>query len=244
MSQAIVLLHYFSGSSESWKFVARCLPNNQEIVTLDLPGFGQSPMIANPSIRGYSTWVWQQLKNLGSERFVLIGHSMGGKIAMDMAAMQSSKHGDSQRHRGLQSVGLIAPSPATREPMPKSKKDELESTHPSVAAAENMIDDSAVMPLSNGRRALAVQTNMQSHQQAWRWWLREGMEHSIAKEASRIDVPVSVLASEDDPVIPMANLERDVIDIIPDSRLTRVRDAGHLMPLEDERLVAEWIANL
>ncbi|KAA1261184.1 Dihydrolipoyllysine-residue acetyltransferase component of acetoin cleaving system [Rubripirellula obstinata] len=244
MTQTIVLLHYFSGSSESWRYVARCLPADRKVVTLDLPGFGQSPMIANPSIRGYSTWVWQQLKHLGIERFVLIGHSMGGKIAMDMAAMQSSQPGDSQRHSGLQRLGLIAPSPATCEPMPESKKDELESTHPSAAAAENMVDDSAISRLSMDRRDLAVQTNLQSHRQAWRWWLREGMEHSIAKEASQIDVPVSVLASDDDPVIPMANLERDVIGIIPDSRLTRVRDVGHLMPLEDERLVADWIANL
>lgn len=244
MTRTIVLLHYFSGSSESWRYVTRCLPSNWEVVALDLPGFGRSPMIANPSIRGYSKWVWQQINDLEVEQFVLVGHSMGGKIAMSMASMQSSQSGDSGQHNGLKRLGLIAPSPATREPMPKSKKDELASNHPSIAAAENMIDDSAVTSLSNDRRTLAVQTNLQSHRQAWCWWLRDGMEHSIANEVARIDVPVAVLASEDDPVIPIANIQRDVVDKVPNCKLTQVRDVGHLMPLEDEHLVADWVATL
>jgi len=163
---------------------------------------------------------------------------------MDMASMQSSASTEVPRTCRLQGLGLIAPSPATREPMPESKKDKLEATHPSVTAAQEMIDESAVIPLSERRRLLAVQTNLMTESTAWRWWLRKGMDHSIATAASTIDVPVAILASEDDPVIPIANIRRDVVNRVPRASLTVVSSVGHLMPMEDERLVADWIVGL
>lgn len=70
------------------------------------------------------------------------------------------------------------------------------------------------------------------------------MEHSLADQAKPIDVPTHVLASDDDPVIPMQAIENDVVGLIPDANLTRVNGIGHLMPLENERLVADGIEGL
>ena len=86
-----------------------------------------------------------------------------------------------------------------------------------------------------------MKTNLQSNETAWRWWLRDGMEQSIASRVSPIQIPVNVLGSRQDPVIPIDVIQSDVIDLIQPSTLTKVSGVGHLMPLEDEGMVADWI---
>jgi pimeloyl-ACP methyl ester carboxylesterase len=229
----LVFLHYFSGSAASWQWVTEALKQSYHCVALDLPGFGDAPPLEEPSLKSYSTFVQNLIAQLGIGRFVLIGHSMGSKIALQVAAdMQSD---------GLEHVILIAPSPPTQEPMPDEERQRMLSDHTSQENAAKTVEGASHKPLPELRHAVAVQTHVKADDTAWRWWLLKGMNHSIADQMERIRVPVTVVASKDDPVIPYEKIQQDITNLLPNATLIEMHDVGHLIPLEAPSQVAQYV---
>jgi pimeloyl-ACP methyl ester carboxylesterase len=81
----LVLLHGFCEDSSVWSAL---LPMLQNVPTLcvDLPGFGQSDLPAAPTVRAYATAVLRVLDAENLPRSVLVGHSLGGYVALECAA--------------------------------------------------------------------------------------------------------------------------------------------------------------
>ena len=231
--ETIVFLHYFGGAASSWKWVAGRLSNRFRCVCINLPGFGCRAGLSSPGLISYVESIRQTLAEHDVRRCRLVGHSMGGKIAMAMAASDTDDL--------IERVLLIAPSPATFEPMIDQDKDEMERSHPSPASALANIHAARVRELPRSRIDLAIKTNMLSQPDVWSWWLRNGMNEDISEQAAKIRVSVSVLASIDDTVMPIGSIRRDVVEKIPGATCTQVDGIGHLMPLEDDGLVADWI---
>ncbi|MDJ0992644.1 MAG: alpha/beta hydrolase [Dinoroseobacter sp.] len=81
----LVFVHGFMGGSDQWKLQAP-LADTRELICVDLPGFGRNAHLAPVStIRDFAEWVLQELSSQGVETFDLLGHSMGGMIAQEMA---------------------------------------------------------------------------------------------------------------------------------------------------------------
>ncbi|MGF1494943.1 MAG: alpha/beta fold hydrolase [Microcoleaceae cyanobacterium] len=224
----LVFLHYFGGAAQSWKWVAEGMPNHRSI-TMDLPGFGGTTAPEKPSIQYYSEAVCQTLASLNIEEYILIGHSMGGKIALQAALLAD---------KPPQKVVLVAPSPPTTEPMPQEEKERMLNNHPSEENAKITIKNATQKPLNNEQYDLAIKTHIDVDQKVWRWWLLDGMNHSIADQVSQLRIPVTVIASKDDPVIPYNVIQSDVTNIIPSAKLITTQNVGHLIPLE----AAGWLA--
>lgn len=229
----LVFLHYFGGAAMSWKWVIQHLQNDFRCIAIDLPGFGKCPPLENPSLEDYGKYLLQALTELDFHNFVLIGHSMGGKIALQIALNASQNT--------LQQIILIAPSPPTIEPMPEEEKRRLLENHPGEQNAMTTVNSATRIPLPEDRRSLALQTHMQAADSAWRWWLQTGMQHSIADDLDQIHVPVTAIASADDPVIPFNTIQHDVVELVPHLRLIKLNGVGHLMPLEVPEKIAEII---
>lgn len=81
----LVLLHGFCEDSSVW---SELLPHLSGVPTLclDLPGFGAAPLPAEPSMEIYARSVRDALDAAGLEKCVLVGHSMGGYVALEFAA--------------------------------------------------------------------------------------------------------------------------------------------------------------
>ncbi|MGF1514194.1 MAG: alpha/beta fold hydrolase [Elainellaceae cyanobacterium] len=227
--KAIVFLHYFGGAAESWRWVAEQL-SGYRCVALNLPGFGGTSAPEQPSIQQYAQAVAAELDRLSIRDYVLVGHSMGGKIALQTAASSAAPP---------QQVVLVAPSPPTQEPMPEAEKQRLLDNHPSRDNAETTLSNAARRELTNEQREVAIQTHMNIEDGPWRWWLREGMNHSIADQMAQLSMPVTVLASKDDPVIDYDLVQSDVLAVIPGSKLVAIAGVGHLIPLE----APDWVAD-
>jgi pimeloyl-ACP methyl ester carboxylesterase len=83
----VILLHGFPLSAEIWSPVRPALEDVARLVTPDLPGFGRSAKPASGyAMDEMAECVVRLADVLGLERFVLGGHSMGGYVAMRVAA--------------------------------------------------------------------------------------------------------------------------------------------------------------
>jgi len=82
----VVLLHGFCEDQSIWQdFLADLTDSECRVVTIDLPGFGNSEPLAAPEIADYALAVHAVVTELGLPPFVLIGHSMGGYTALAFA---------------------------------------------------------------------------------------------------------------------------------------------------------------
>ena len=82
--QSVVLLHGYCEDKQMWDHFIPLLPA-AKYITIDLPGFGNSEVIPNISIKKMAEIVFQVLKELDIEKTILIGHSMGGYISLAFA---------------------------------------------------------------------------------------------------------------------------------------------------------------
>ena len=86
---ALVFLHGFMESSTMWDYVSlQTLPNQQ--IFIDLPGHGQSDLLTgdgDPSMQQMAEHVSEVLSDLGIEQFDVVGHSMGGYVALELKQM-------------------------------------------------------------------------------------------------------------------------------------------------------------
>ena len=81
----LLLIHGIAGSLENWQAVIAPLARQYTVVAPDLPGHGGSaPSAGDYSLGALATGLRDLLIALGHERATLIGHSLGGGIAMQL----------------------------------------------------------------------------------------------------------------------------------------------------------------
>jgi len=86
--RVIVLLHGFLGSSKIWNAFVKTLSKRYRIITIDLPGHGETPAIGYyHSMEILAQCVKAVLDNAKVRRYVLAGHSMGGYVALAFAEL-------------------------------------------------------------------------------------------------------------------------------------------------------------
>jgi pimeloyl-ACP methyl ester carboxylesterase len=86
IGQPVVFVHGLSGSWPNWLEQLSVLAKDHRVLTLDLPGFGHSPMPAGEiSIPGYARLLDRVLAQRGIDAAAVVGNSMGGFIAAELA---------------------------------------------------------------------------------------------------------------------------------------------------------------
>lgn len=232
--EILVFLHYFGGAGESWNWVIEKLSGEYQCIPITLPGFGGSTPLDKPSIENYAQYIQKELDSREITKYTLIGHSMGGKIALQIASVATQDT--------VQQLILIAPSPPTFEPTPEKEKERM-LHHTDAGVAEKLVKSAVKKDLSKEQYALALKTQLSTDPATWRWWILDGMNHSIAEKIHHLSIPVTVLASENDPVITTQLINNQVIPYINNAELISTKGIGHLSPMEDPAWIAEKISN-
>jgi pimeloyl-ACP methyl ester carboxylesterase len=81
----LILLHGLFGSARNWGAVQKALAGDYRVVALDLRNHGASPHAPGMDYAVQAADVAESMTELGIERAVVLGHSMGGKAAMMLA---------------------------------------------------------------------------------------------------------------------------------------------------------------
>lgn len=98
----VLLLHGFGGDLDNWLFNADALAEAATVYTLDLPGHGQSTKtIGDPTVAGLARAVVSFMDAVKIDKAHLVGHSLGGAVAMDVARASKSR---------VRSLALISPA--------------------------------------------------------------------------------------------------------------------------------------
>lgn len=86
--RVIVLIHGFLGSHEIWSEFVKKLSKRYRIITIDLPGHGQTPALGYyHSMELLAQSVKAVLNKAGVRRYVVVGHSMGGYASLAFAEL-------------------------------------------------------------------------------------------------------------------------------------------------------------
>ena len=241
----VVLLHGLGGSARSWDGVVALRPAGLRLLSLDLPGHGAEAGDPRLSLDGLQAAVADALVPLGARPWLLVGHSMGGKVAALLTAAAERTADPVAPPAG---VLLVDPSPPSPEPMAAQRRARMLgwwSDGPiGRADAEEYVDANCSSPLPADARDLAIQQVRRSAGDAWRAWLTGGSLEDRGAEVGRLRTPAVVLAGESDEDLGLDAQRRLVLPHWGDAVLEPVAGAAHFVPQERPDAVAEAIVRL
>lgn len=230
----VLFLHYFGGSAHTWDAVIAALPNRRS-VAVDLHGFGETPLQAAPyTLNQHTQDMLALAEDMQFDSWTLVGHSMGGKIALALAALQPS---------GLEHVVLLSPSTIKPPQKTPAQLREMHDTYGDRNAIEKMLRGLGPIPLPDETLQQAVAENLATDEQAWHQWVDEEVTSDISEQAALITVPVTILVGDGDTVFSPDDMLRDLTPYLTETtaRVRVLPGAGHLLPYEQPEAVASAI---
>lgn len=118
----VVFLHSLGSSRHDWDAVIDRLSHGVVTVAIDLPGFGDRAGEGYGDVQVVLDDLSRRLTDLDLARWILVGHSMGGKFATLIAAR--ARDGTAGLS-GLLGVVLVAGSPPSPEPMDENRRADM-----------------------------------------------------------------------------------------------------------------------
>ncbi len=229
---AVLALHYWAGAGHEFDALRPLLPAGTQLLAPDLPGFGTQAVPAgfDYSVGAYADWVAAFIQQNDLTDYVLVGHSLGGKVALALAA---------SRPAGLRRLVLLSPSPPSPEPISDADRAASLAAYGKPDEAEKTFHKITRQPLSDAVHRRVVADNLRSSQAAWDAWLLGGSLEDLTALMGEIEVPCHLLVGTDDQAIPLAAQRAQTLPLLPPGTLlTEVPGAGHLLPYEAPAAVA------
>lgn len=232
----LVFLHYWGGSARTWKPVIARLNQSARCVALNLRGWGGSRAPdGDYGLDAMAADVMALLAELKPAAFVLVGHSMGGKLAQ----MVASRDPD-----GLLGLALVAPAPPTPMPVPNAQRAAMLESYQTRDGVLNALSVLTASPLRPALREQVIADTLAGDPDAKRVWTQTGMVQDVSAGLERVTVPVEVVVGDRDQVEREDGLRAAFTPILPQTRFTALAGVGHLSPLEDPAGIAEAAASM
>lgn len=226
----VVLLHGLFGAAQNWGAIQRRLAARHRVLALDLRNHGSSPRDAVMDYPAMAADVAETIAGVTAAPAAVVGHSMGGKVAMALALAEPQ----------LVSRLVVADiAPVTYPPVLRAYVEAMQAItlRPGLSRrdADASLADTIPEP---GIRAFLVQNlRLQDDPPSWRLALDEIAEAMPALEdfpefQARYDGPVLVIAGERSGYIRPAHEPR-FHALFPAARFVTVPGAGHWVHAEN-----------
>jgi 2-succinyl-6-hydroxy-2,4-cyclohexadiene-1-carboxylate synthase len=231
MPPALVLLHGFTQTRQSWRRTVQALQGRYRALTPDLPGHGQCS--ERPASFAAATAYIRAL-----EPDMLVGYSMGGRIALHAAFTLKP-----------QRLVLIGASPGLAgddERAARKRADDALADRIEQIGIEAFATEWAAQPLFEGQpervRAAAYADRLRNTPHGLAKALRglgTGVMEPLWDRLPELDLPVTLIAGERDEKF--RSIAERMRERLPRAELTVVPGAGHAAQLERPELVAAAI---
>lgn len=239
--EVLLLLHGFGESSFTWRYLVNDLAKEYRVISLDLKGFGNSP---KPRDGRYSVYdqalaVRQFIEQQQLRHVTLIGHSLGGGVALALALMSQTApwHVDHLVVIGAAAYAQNLPSMLEdlRRPVIGEVGVYLVSPHYQARKAyEYSFYDDRKIPhegVLESARNFARPGSRYVYLQSARQLVPDDIS-AISRHYRSIQSPTLIVWGYEDQVVPRRYALR-LHKAIPDSQLAFIHRAGH-MPQEEK----------
>ena len=240
----VVFLHFLGGSARTWGAVASRLDRLARCIQVDLAGFGASRASSGYAVAEMADAVAAMVRADAPRRWLMVGHSMGAKIACVLA--RRAQDGEAGL-AGLSGMILLAGSPPGPEPMADERRRDMlgwftGSPDESRRQADGFIRKSVSRSLAAALHEAVVDDVLRAQPAAWRAWLEGGSLEDCSDYVGMLDVATLLVAGAEDDDLG-TDLQRLVAERhFRNARVVTLPDASHLLPLEWPDAVAELIA--
>ena len=200
----VLLLHGFGGDLDKWMFNLDSLAEKHRLLALDLPGHGQSVKTnVDPSLSGMATFVRKFLDVLSVSSVHVVGHSMGGAIAMQLA---------SDSPETVKSLGLICSaglgpdinSDYLRGFVEAQSQQELKLVLEQLFADESLVNLQLVNNLLNYKRMDGVEASLNALSETL---ISAGEQTFLTDNIVASGIPVLVIWGKQDRIIPVSHAQ-------------------------------------
>ncbi|MGE0542451.1 MAG: alpha/beta fold hydrolase [Dehalococcoidia bacterium] len=200
----VILVHGLAGSSRWWRRNVPALAARYRTYLVDLPRFGAMHGRGRFVLVEAAAWLVAWMRSAGLDHAHIIGHSMGGLIAIRLAAQQPDT---------VSRLVLTAPAG-----LPSARSLAAHAL-PLLRAARH--SKPGLLPL------LAYDTARAGPRTLWRA-AQEIVSEDVRADLAAIRSPTLVIMGENDPLVPPAT-GRILQERIADARLLVLKAAGHVV---------------
>jgi pimeloyl-ACP methyl ester carboxylesterase len=243
--EPLVLIHGLGTNRWIWTEATARLARERRVVTLDLPGFGESePLGPRFELDAIADTIAEAVGARAGGRFDLLGHSLGGAVALTAAR----RHPDRIRR-------LILQAPAGFRPRPAALAEAVSAAAPLALSARRVLGR-PVASFGIARRALlwgaihdpsrlsTAQARGMVDASRGAAHLREAARVAIAADLAmdleNLDTPVGFIWGDRDPLMPRATQEL-LRRLRPEAPFRVISDAAHVAQLERPEAYAEAV---
>ncbi|MBO8156711.1 MAG: 2-succinyl-6-hydroxy-2,4-cyclohexadiene-1-carboxylate synthase [Bacillaceae bacterium] len=232
--QHLLLLHGFTGSSETWDSFIRKWAKHFTVMALDLPGHGKTVINAEFSMETFCEDLEEILDQCGISQTHVLGYSMGGRTALSFAMLYPER---------VQSLILESASPGLEtkaERTQRQEKDEKLAQMIETKGIEHFVEYWENIPLFQSQKQLPkkVQENirrerLEQNEKGLAASLRHmgtGVQPSWWNLLHQLKMPVLLLTGEWDQKF--VGINQKMKDRIPAAIQKVIPEAGHTIHVE------------
>lgn len=246
--QPLVMLHGFSGSSESWSDLVPTLSSQIDVVAIDLLGHGKTEIPQSPdryAIDHAAEDIITITDQLGLEQFWLLGYSMGGRLALYLALHYPEK---------IKALVLESASPGIASKGERRQRVEWDYDLAGSIEQEGIrsfVDRWEGLPLFASQAAVPEYRRLSLREQRLQnsalglanslRGMGTGSQPSLWPLLPDLKLPTLLLGGELDEKYIRTNQE--MARLMPDAELVVVQNAGHNVHFERPELFAAAVSN-
>ena len=227
---SLLFLHYWGGSAATWRWVIARLHHEVRCVAVNQRGWGGSTAAdGRYDLERMAEDVLAVIGHLRLNRVILVGHSMGGKVAQIVARARPPE---------VAGLVLVAPAPPTPMPVPEEARRAMLRSYQSAEGVSQALGVLAGPGLTVEERQGVTADTLAGEPVAKREWTERGMVSDLGIAPGHIQVPVTLLVGSLDQVEAPSRLRLIFGQAIPQTRFIEIPGVGHLAPLEAPEVIA------
>jgi pimeloyl-ACP methyl ester carboxylesterase len=236
MGTPLVLLHGYPLDHHLWDEVLPLLEGTFNLVIPDLRGFGLSTTVDTLfTMDDYASDIALLLDMLGIQKTAIVGHSMGGYVALAFARLYPKR----VRGLGLISSQVLADPPDRKEGRYKSAADVEQN------GIGGVVEAMAAKFTSDPRLQAFARSSMEKQKPAAYIGALKAMAERMDSTSllPSFTFPVVLIHGDADALIPI-DRAREVKAALPNAHLVEISGAGHMPMMEAKEKTAEALKHL